>query len=155
MKKYLFLAMILFVNVQCCFCATDAVGAELKESLKVHSNEPNIMNIAFALIFVICLIYITGLIYSKLNIIGAKTVKDQLKDHDLSTAFVLSTTQLGQNKSLHIIDVLNKKLLIGVTPNSINLIKDLTEEEVKKEEEILTKEGEIVREDFDLHKKYL
>lgn len=169
MKKYLFLTTWLFlIGAQKVFCAADAVSPELEHSLKTHAGEPGIGSIIFSLVFVIFLIYVTGLIYSKLNVVGAKTVRDQLRNYDLSKAMVLSTTQLGQGKNLHVIE-LNKKLyLIGATQNSINLIKELdyVKEENKhpkiekegkelKEEAYLPQEAEEPSEEFEVHKKYL
>lgn len=169
MKKYLFLiTWMLMTGAQRVLCATDSVSPELEHSLKTHAGEPGIGSIVFSLIFVIFLIYVTGLVYSRLNIVGAKTIRDQLKNYDLSKAMVLSTTQLGQGKNLHVIE-LNKRLyLIGATQNSINLIKELdyTKEESNpnkdEKEEIETKEEMHLPqkayepiEEFEVHKKYL
>jgi len=157
MKKYLVLAITLITTAQIGFCATEAVNEDLHQALKAtSSSEPGIFSILMALIFVICLIYITGLIYSKLNIMGAKTVKEQLKGQGLSNVIVLSTTSLGQGKNLHVIEINNSQMLIAATPNSINLIKELSEkneiENISKPEK---KEEETIAEEFDLHKKYL
>jgi flagellar biogenesis protein FliO len=127
MKKYLFwilACIITLTNFGQCF-AVDAVSPELQQSLKINTSEPNILSIIFSLLVVIFLIYITGLIYTKLNIAGARAVKQQLKNYDLSKVIVISTTQLGQNKNLHVIEINNQRLLIGSTPESINLIKEL------------------------------
>lgn len=168
MRKYLFLAIVFMSTSRLAFGADEAFSQELSGSLKVHSGEPSIFSIIFALFFVICLIYITGIVYSKLNLVGANTVKKQLKDYDLSHVVVLSTTQLGQGKNLHVVEVDKKKLLIGAAPNSVNLVKELGEksesgevksiEEVfqKKEQEIIAEDAtEEVLEEFTLHKKYL
>lgn len=177
MNKKLFLtASIFMLTAQGAFCLTEAVSPELGQSLKTHSNEPGFMSIVFALLVVVFLIYITGLIYSKLNIVGAKTVQSQLKNYDLSKVIVLSTTQLGQGKNLHVIELNNKRYLIGATQNSINLIKELEDSkqvEVKKTEPIdetiavdpmqvlygkpQEKSLEDLKsaEEFDVHKKYL
>jgi len=155
MKKYIILAITLILTAQTCFCANEAVNEDLQQALKTTSHsEPGVFSILVALFFVICLIYATGVIYSKLNIMGAKTVKEQLKRHDLSNVVVLSTTQLGQGKNLHIIEIDDTRMLIGATPNSINLIKEL--ENIKdKPETTSAKETEVIVEEFDLHKKYL
>lgn len=176
MKKHLFLiftALIIFI--QEAYSVTETISPELEQSLKVHSNEPSVSSILFALLVVILLIYATGIIYSKLNIVGAKAIRDQLKNYDLSKAIVLSTTQLGPNKNLHVIELSGKKYLIGATPNSINLIKELdATHEAKEAEEskepadenpidvLYDSEEEPSLqltlgppEEFDIHKKYL
>lgn len=178
MKKLFFLILgMLLIPVQAVFSAVEAVSPELSQSLKTTTNEPNVLSIIFALGFVIFLIYITGLIYSKLNIVGAKSVKEQFKNYDLTKAVVLSTTQIGQGKNLHVIELNNKCYLIGATQNSINLIKDLgeikesalVEEEKSAGEEIdeaiqvlygthteeSVEKEEPKKEEFDVHKKYL
>lgn len=148
MNKFGIFIITFFANAPLCLAA-DEVASELGQNLKTHSHEPGIFSIVFSLLFVICLIYATGLIYSKLNIMGAKSVKEQLKNLDLGTAMVLSTTQLGQGKNLHVIEIDNKRLLIGVTPNSINLIKELDKIDEIKETNPKPEET------FDVHKKYL
>lgn len=128
MKKYLFLtAAILFTTGQQVLCAVEEVSPELQHSLKTTSHEPNFLSVITALLFVIALIYITGVIYSKLNLAGAKTVQKQIRDHNLSKAVVISTTQLGQGKNLHVIELNKKHYLIGATTSSITLIKELGE----------------------------
>ena len=157
MKKYLFLAITLITTAQNGFCVNEAASEDLHQALKVtSSSEPGIFSILVALFFVICLIYGTGVIYSKLNIIGAKKVKEQLKGQGLSNVIVISTTQLGQGKNLHVVEINDRRMLIGVTPSSINLIKELDDD--KNETEVVSKpkeEQEIIAEEFDLHKKYL
>lgn len=174
MRKYLFLIVaILMISAQKVWCLVDSVSPELEQSLKTHSNEPNPLSIIFALLIVVLLIYITGLIYSKLNAVGAKTVREHLKSYDLSKVVVLSTTQLGAGKNLHVIELNNKRYLIGATQNSINLIKELEETEKKISKPIaepridnpinvLYGEGEEKPElkiedieEFNVHKKYL
>lgn len=173
MNKNLFLlAVIIMISAQKALCAVEAVSPDLEHSLKSTANEPNFMTIIFALIVVISLIYITGLIYSKLNIVGAKTVQEQLRNYDLSKVIVVSTTQLGQGKNLHVIELNHKRYLIGATQNSINLLKELGEvqKELKKPVEpaviepinVLYGESEEKPElkfenveEFDVHKKYL
>lgn len=178
-KKELFLlAAILLTSAQSVLAEVEAVSPELQQSLKTTANEPNVFSIIFALGFVIFLIYITGLIYSRLNVVGAKAVKKQLKNYDLTKAVILSTTQIGQGKNLHVIEVNNQHYLIGATQNSINLIKDLGSikletpdespipvvEKIKDpmevlysghSEEVEEKVEKITKDEFDIHKKYL
>ena len=157
MKKFLLFIMIFISTIQRGYCATEAIGSELSGSLKVHSHEPGIMSIVLALMFVLCLIYGTGIIYSKLNIAGAKAVKKQLENQDLTGVVVLSTTQLGQGKNLHVIEVNNQRLLIGATPSSIHLIKELEKKQEADADTITKSEKPSVAEEekFDVHKKYL
>lgn len=165
MKKYSVLMICIFTALQSSSSLAENTAPMLEDSLKQPVNEPGIMSIVFSLGVVIFLIYITGLIYSKLNVVGAKTVQKQLKTYDLLRAVVLSTTQLGQGKNLHVIEIAGKRYLIGAAPNSINLIKELEEDkshaEIENPENIRIDEtlddtgvSEKVDE-FDIHKKYL
>jgi len=139
--------------------AAEAANLELDTALKSNAHEPNAFSIIFALLFVIFLIYITGLIYSRLNIVGAKTIKEQLRNYDLNTVVVLSTKQLGQGKNLHVIELDNKRYLIGAAQNSITLLKELGDAPAPKKSEsdadFLVGEPEPKVDDFDVHKKYL
>lgn len=117
--------------------ADESLTSNIKYALK-RSTESNYISVLIALGVVIILIYITGIIYAKLNVIGYKTIKKQYKDVDDSKIIIRSTTQIGNNKSLHVIELGAKKMLIGVTNDSINLIKDLSEntEKLKRESEV-------------------
>ena len=101
---------------------SDPVSNNLTQSV---GQEPNIMSVIFSLIFVILLIYATGIIYAKLNKMGLKTLKKHIGDTDDSRVTVISTTPLGSNKTLHVVELDGKRMLIGASTNSIDLIKDL------------------------------
>ncbi len=88
-------------------------------------QEPNFVSMILSLVFVILLIYATGILYTKLNKFGLKTMKRQMGDNSASRVSVLSTTPLGANKSLHVVELDGKRMLIGASVNSIHLIKDL------------------------------
>lgn len=150
MKKYLFLIFAYMINIQCALSAEPAFGGDLDASLKTSSNvDSSIGTVIFALIFVVCLIYITGIIYTRLNTIGAKTVKKQIKSCKADNIIILSTMQLGQGKNLHVVETNGRKVLVGATATSINIIKDLGDDEdflpktPLKEAEILEKSDNI------------
>lgn len=125
MKKYYLLLMTLIFVIQASY-ADSMFPASIRSALK-HSTDVNYISVVIALGVVIMLIYITGIVYAKLNIIGHNAVKKQYKGLDNERIFIHSTTQIGNNKTLHVIEIAGKKLLIGVTNESINLIKDLDE----------------------------
>lgn len=101
---------------------SDSVSNNLTQSV---GQEPNIMSVIFSLIFVILLIYATGIIYARLNKVGLKTLKKHIGDTEDSRVTVISTTPLGSNKTLHVVELDGKRMLIGASTNSIDLIKDL------------------------------
>ena len=132
MQKIISLILFLIFVAPMAFAEDALVGQELSKALKSQANEPNMITVVFSLLFVVLLIYITGVIYSKLRIHSAKKIKEQLKDKDLGSVVVLSTTQLGQGKNLHVVEVEGSRILIGATPSSINLIRELDESGDKK-----------------------
>ena len=102
-------------------------GAKDVASLGSQSigNEPSLISVALSLVFVVLLIYITGILYAKLNKVGFKTFKRQQGDFSRSQVSVISTTQLGNNKTLHVVELDGKRMLIGASSSAIQLIKDL------------------------------
>lgn len=88
-------------------------------------NEPSIISVVLSLVFVVLLIYVTGIVYAKLNKVGFKTLKRQQGDFAKSHVSVVSTTQLGNNKTLHVVELDGKRMLIGASASTIQLIKDL------------------------------
>lgn len=107
--------------------AATVTGTSDVSSIATQSigNEPSFISVLLSLIFVILLIYFTGIIYAKLNKVGFKTLKRQQGDFARSHVSVVSTTQLGNNKTLHVVELDGKRMLIGASSSAIQLIKDL------------------------------
>ena len=107
--------------------ATSVSGAADVSTLGVQSigNEPSLISVVLSLVFVVLLIYITGILYTKLNKVGFKTFKRQQGDFSRLQVSVISTTQLGNNKTLHVVELDGKRMLIGASSGAIQLIKDL------------------------------
>ncbi len=169
MKKFIMFVMMSFLCVNSVFA--DSVTENINSSLKSSSYEPNYFSILVSLVFVIFLIYVTGILYTKLNKVGVKTVRNELKESSDIKPVVLSTTPIGHDKSLQVVEINGEKLLIGVSQNSVSLIKTL---DSSKRQEVInetsihntnveqlqvenkTKEEHTVNaDDFGLYKKYL
>lgn len=88
-------------------------------------HEPSIVSLIFSLIFVVLLIYAFAIICAKLNKLGYNTLKNQSGDFVKSHVSVVSTTHLGNNKTLHVVELDGKRMLIGASSGTIQLIKDL------------------------------
>lgn len=97
----------------------------LPAATQTVGQEPNFLSMIFSLIFVVLLIYATGVVYAKLNKFGERTLKRQVGDASDSKVSVISTTPLGANKTLHVVELGGKRMLIGASASSIHLIKDL------------------------------
>jgi len=142
MKKLLYYMIILLATQQNCFAMSS-----IEDILRFNSiHETSIFTVLGALTFVIALIYLTGIIYTKLNVINSKLAKKSKKNEFEDKVIVLSTTPLGNNKSLSVVEVNGKKMLIGVTQTSVTVLKDLGE--VKYNDDF-NFEPEIVEEDED------
>lgn len=102
---------------------TDAASSILGSQTVGH--EPNIVSVIFSLLIVVVLIYVTGIIYAKLNRIGVGTIRKQHGEFSKSQVAVISTTPLGNNKTLHVVELDGKRMLIGASAGAIQLIKDL------------------------------
>ena len=124
MKKLFMLFMCLFTCLQPAFA--ESLTSNIKYALK-HSTDGGYLSVVVSLGVVILLIYITGIIYAKLNVVGYSTMKKQYLDFNDSKVLVLSNTVVGKDKSLLVVELSGKKMLLGVTEKSITLIKDLDE----------------------------
>lgn len=169
MKKFIMFIMMSFLCVNSVFA--DSVTENINSSLKSSSYEPNYFSILLSLVFVIFLIYVTGILYTKLNKVGVKTVRNELKESSDIKPVVLSTTPIGHDKSLQVIEINGEKLLIGVSQNSVSLIKTLesgkrqdvinetsvhnTNVEQSQLENKTKEEHTVNADDFGLYKKYL
>lgn len=106
-----------------------SVSTAAKDSVSLGTSapiqEPNLISVFFTLVFVILLIYVTGIIYARINKASINSLKRQIGDVNSSKATVISTTPLGSNKTLHVVELDGKRMLIGASVNSIQLLKDL------------------------------
>ena len=154
----------LFILLGLYFLGDNAFAMPLESTLKT-AHDPGYFSVFISLIFVVCLIYIAGIVYSKLNNIGTKVFKAQNKDFMQDKITIISTTPLGTNKTLHVVELNGKKMLIGASANSIHLIKDLSENQVTSDDifvdaqtitnDSVTEDTKDENEDFGLYKKYL
>ncbi|MBQ3311570.1 flagellar biosynthetic protein FliO [bacterium] len=134
--------------------ADEILPSSIKRVLK-HTVDTNYFSVLLALGVVILLIYITGIIYAKLNVLGYKTMKKEYKDFEESKVIILSTTQLGPNKFLHVVEISGKKMLLGVSNDNITLLKDLSENESKNNDDncLVSNELSITKDLDNLYKK--
>ena len=120
MFKFVIIALNLLMTVSFAASELYAENEEIKQALNNNMYEPNYFSLFFGLFVVISLVYITSYVYQKLI-----KVKINQDDTDIYKIDILSTTSLGQNKSLHIIKANGKCMLIGAAQNNITFIKDI------------------------------
>lgn len=142
-----------------------ALAVELPQTMKSAmsseiSGMPSLLNLVVSMVIVIGLIYVTGWIYSKLNIINRNKLKQLTKDDFDSYKFnVIQSMSLGQQRQLYSIEMNGKVLLVGSTPSHISLLKEFDKDESNTEEH---KNCSNVEKDYlddpinidDLYKKY-
>ncbi len=102
-------------------------------------HELSLVSAFFALLLTIVLIYIFVIILSKFNKANIKLMQKQQRELSKLQASVISTTALGNNKTLHVVELDGKRMLIGASANTIQLIKDL---------------GTVTTEDFENEKDF-
>ena len=123
MKKLLNYMIIFLASQQTCFgmCSVDDI---LNSQV---SHETSLFSVVGALAFVIGLIFLTGFIYAKLNVVGSRLAKKTRNSDIEDKIIVLSSTHLNNNQSLHVVEVNGKKMLLGATQSSVTVLKDLGE----------------------------
>lgn len=158
----------IFVSLFACNTQAFAINVpELTKSASVSGyGMPSLFQLVFSLFFVIALIYTTGWVYQKLNIVNRKQISKLSKNSDCSRFTVLQTMSLGQQRHLYTIEMNGKILLVGSTPSQINLIKEFEKNETKDLDTLCVKDSDISSEAVkttddskkvsidDLYKKY-
>ena len=125
--------MNIFLTAQVMAAENAHIGEELRSSLNQNVYEPNILWTIFSLLIVLGLIYATGFLYKKLIKVNAKLTKDEPAVDGMNEFKIVSGTSLGQGRSLHVVEINNKYLVIGATPGNISLLREFSKDEVKSE----------------------
>ncbi len=133
--KNKFLTVILFL-----FCSVNTVWAiDIPDAMKdTMAREtvgmPSLLNLVVSMVLVILLIYFTGWVYSKLNIVNRNKLKKMAEnDLDFHRFNVIQSMPLGQQRHLYTIEMAGKILLIGSTPSHVSLIKEFDKPDIEKE----------------------
>ena len=164
-KFYLFLFTV-FLSVN------SAYAVDIPETMKQAmapdtAGMPSLLHLVVSMVVVIALIYFTGWVYSKLNIVNRNNLKKLAqKEFDTDRFTVLQSMSLGQQRHLYSIEMNGKVLLVGSTPSHINLIKEFdkddadigeTTEKILKNEEQSQREISSGKKDLnidEIYKKY-
>ena len=91
-----------------------------------HDRGPNILSEIFSLLVVILLIPIVLWGIYKLNRINpARLLSGNFKSDEFDKFNIISTTNLGQGKNIHLVEIKGRQLVIGSTVNNISLLTEL------------------------------
>ena len=104
-----------------------AFAVQLPGSLRAHNDYgmPSLLNLVVSMFVVIGLIYATGWVYTKLNVLNKnKLGKLGAKSDEKNKFSILQSMPLGQQRHIYSIEMNGKVLLVGATPSHISLIKE-------------------------------
>lgn len=110
-----------------------SVPTELNKSLK--KKEPSIFSTFPALGIVLALILITYWILSKIKGVNPATIfEGKLGEKTLNSFKILTSASLGQGRNLHLVEINEKKLVVGSTANNINMLAELESKELNNKQ---------------------
>ena len=108
--------------------------AEKLNTAHKKEQEPSLLRVFNSLIFVIVLIFIVGWIYAKLKKINPEQLfSGKFNKLDENNFKIVSSLQLGGGKSIHLIEINNKQLVVGTTSTSVNLLAQMDKNGDNKE----------------------
>ncbi|EKE03107.1 MAG: hypothetical protein ACD_20C00259G0007 [uncultured bacterium] len=106
-------------------------------------KEPNAITLLSSLSIVIILVLIASWLYNKLRGVDPVALLSGKLASSIGNNFnLLSTTTLGQGKSIHLVEIKGKQLVIGSTNNNINLLTELNEK-TKIQEDLEPEENDL------------
>ena len=104
----------------------DVLPESMKQAMQTdYAGMPSLLNLVVSMVVVIALIYATGWVYSRLS--RSDKFKLGLKSSgeiEKNKFNILSSLPLGQNKNLYAVEINNKVLILGATPQNITLLKE-------------------------------
>lgn len=123
MKKILY-SLFVFICVTAPSYAVH-LPESMRQSMRHDYGVPSFTQLIISMVLVVGLIYFTGWIYTKLNVVNRKQLSKIATDKKDSMRFtVLQSMPLGQQRHIYTIEMNGKILLVGSTPSHINLIKE-------------------------------
>ena len=142
MKKFIafFLICGFLCGFQICYAGVDSQKTETPSQNKdsefafevgeKSSTDINYLSVISSLLTVILLILLFAWVYKKfVGVSAEKLLSGKIKEAKENSISVLTTTPIGQNKFLHLIEVKGQKLLIGSTSNDIVMLKEISDKQ--------------------------
>lgn len=137
MRKIINFIFILILTSNAQVMADEVLPSSMTRVLKHSADIPGLFHIILSTLFMVVFIYAIAIIYHKLSKFNAKKFsgcEDKLQN--LNKLKLINSMSLGPNKSLHVVEINNKFLVVGSTQTSINLLKEFDKNTVmfKKDE---------------------
>ncbi len=105
--------------------AAETLSEPMKQLLSRSPEIPGISHIILSTALMVVFIYIMAIAYHKLSAFNNKRFSNMNdKILNLNKLKLVNSMSLGANKSLHVVEINNKFLVLGSTPASINLLKE-------------------------------
>ena len=107
-------------------------SSEIKHQKELN-NYDYIIRPSVSLGIVLFLILIFAWIYTRLKGINPNSLlTGKFSDMDMNKFKVLASSSLGQGKIIHLVEINGKQLVVGSTNNNINLLTEISPEDMEK-----------------------
>lgn len=93
---------------------------EISKIVGQNVYEPNYFSMILGLFLVVGMIYVTGFFYQKLT--KANSFNQNYSQNKVQ---IVSTTNIGQGRNLHVVKFGDDVFLLGATQNNITYLKDV------------------------------
>ena len=139
----LFICAALNVGLKTFAAEPDYINDSPLESMLSHGtiHEGGIIRSLVSLAIVIGLIYLTAWIYKNLNKFNTQKFSQKTTESEINKFKLVSAQSLGANKSLNVVEINNKYLVLGVTQHNINLLTEFDKFELEKSLSIENKDS--------------
>ena len=155
------LLAVILITINSANAAIEIPDAMKQTMAQEVSGMPSLLNLVVSMILVIAMIYLTGWIYNKLNIVNKNKLKSlSNNDTDLKKFTVIQSMPLGQQRYIYTVEMAGKILLVGSTPSHINLLKEFSENDFVVQNTISNQKTDVSNEKEnsvnidELYKKY-
>ena len=155
------LLAVILITINSANAAIEIPDAMKQTMAQEVSGMPSLLNLVVSMILVIAMIYLTGWIYNKLNIVNKNKLKSLANnDTDLKKFTVIQSMPLGQQRYIYTVEMAGKILLVGSTPSHINLLKEFSENDFVVQNTISNQKTDVSNEKEnsvnidELYKKY-
>ncbi len=155
------LLAVILITINSANAAIEIPDAMKQTMAQEVSGMPSLLNLVVSMILVIAMIYLTGWIYNKLNIVNKNKLKSLTNnDTDLKKFTVIQSMPLGQQRYIYTVEMAGKILLVGSTPSHINLLKEFSENDFVVQNTISNQKTDVSNEKEnsvnidELYKKY-
>ncbi|MDD3594315.1 MAG: flagellar biosynthetic protein FliO [Candidatus Gastranaerophilales bacterium] len=112
---------------------TEAKGDFSNEAQYPAKKEKSVLDIFVSLTFVVLLILVTAWVYIQFKRINPQSLlSGKFSKLDEDTFKIISSMQLGAGKSIYLIEINDKRLIVGTTPSSVNLLSEMEKKDENK-----------------------